>query len=158
MIREFLEVLTCLGHMSQESSLDRTVGLLTIARSDDYCKLSPRVGLFGVSGTPIHNLLNPTQSWNYIGQHIRNRMRSNGSNVSNPEIAQYARSVRGSNVVRIQIREFLHARDNIRIILEIMSDHHPAHAPSHSPEACGCLDKFQCPENFKVEGQVSYPR
>ncbi|CAL9005349.1 unnamed protein product [Prunus brigantina] len=35
-----------------------------------------------------------------------------------------------------------------------MSDHHLAHAPA----ARGCVDKFWWPENFKVEGQASYPR
>ncbi|KAI5334096.1 hypothetical protein L3X38_024229 [Prunus dulcis] len=61
-IREFLEVLTCLGNMSREFGLDRTIGLLTIARSDGYCKPSPRVGLFKVSGTPIPDPLNPARS------------------------------------------------------------------------------------------------
>ncbi|CAL8154390.1 unnamed protein product [Prunus armeniaca] len=86
--------------MSRDSGLDRTVGLVTIARSNGSQNLNPRVCDFGVSRTPIHNPL-----------------RSNGSTVLNPEITHDARSVWGSNVVRIEICEFLHARDNMRIIL-----------------------------------------
>ncbi|KAI5335600.1 hypothetical protein L3X38_025733 [Prunus dulcis] len=42
-----LEVLTCLGQMSREFGLDRTVGLITITRSDGYYQPNPRVGIFG---------------------------------------------------------------------------------------------------------------
>ena len=75
----------------------------------------PRVRNFGVSGIPIHNPSNPTWSWNYLEQHIRNWARSNGSVILNPGIAQYGKSVRGSNGIQIEIREILRARDNIRI-------------------------------------------
>ena len=76
---------------------------------------SPRVRDFGVSGTPIHNPSNPTRFWNYLEQHIRNWARSNGSVILNPGIAQYGKSVRGSNGIQIEIREILRARDNLRI-------------------------------------------
>ncbi|CAL2270077.1 unnamed protein product [Prunus armeniaca] len=90
--------------MSREFSLDGTVGLLTIARSDGYCKPSPTIGIFGVSETPFYDPLNPIRSWNYLDQH-------------NSEIAQYARSVRGSNVNQIGTRKYLHAREDQEIIL-----------------------------------------
>ncbi|KAI5351439.1 hypothetical protein L3X38_004330 [Prunus dulcis] len=48
---------------------------------------------------------------------ITGYLRINGSKPLNPEITQNARSVRGSNVIQIKIREFLRARDNTRIIL-----------------------------------------
>ncbi|CAL2229105.1 unnamed protein product [Prunus armeniaca] len=55
MIRTFLKIPLCLGHMSREFGLFRTVGLLTITPPDGSSNLNPRVNIFGASRTPIHD-------------------------------------------------------------------------------------------------------
>ncbi|CAL8155199.1 unnamed protein product [Prunus armeniaca] len=82
--------------------------------TSDNCRL-PTADVSGVTGTPFYDPSDTVRSWKYLDQPTRTRLQSNGSNVSNPEIAQYARSVRGSNVIRIDIREFLRARDYKRV-------------------------------------------
>ncbi|KAI5343413.1 hypothetical protein L3X38_011289 [Prunus dulcis] len=56
--RKSLKVLICLGHMSREFGLDRKVELITIARSEGYCKHSPMALLeyLGLRFT-IHRIL-----------------------------------------------------------------------------------------------------
>ncbi|KAI5334965.1 hypothetical protein L3X38_025098 [Prunus dulcis] len=66
-IQEFLEVITCRGHMCREFGLDWTVGLITIARSDGYYQPNPRVRIFGPVPWLIPETTPADQGWAWSG-------------------------------------------------------------------------------------------
>ncbi|XP_034223814.1 transcription factor bHLH10-like [Prunus dulcis] len=95
----------------------------------------------------------------YLPNAISIYLGSNGSTVLNLGIAQYARSVRGSNIIRIEIRDFLRARDNTRITLglNVVSTRLPTRRCTCRQCVSNPSDKAS-PENLRIMAQNSYPR